>query len=138
MLTRVPHTCYLAAPCVRHPRAGHLHDPARVERRPVNRSRSLPPSSLTYSYIRPLPPPPLPIPCLQRRVRDPRANYLQTLSVLREAKACGVYTKSSIMLGLGESDDEVVDTMLDLKVRRWGGKDGGWVTGRRGARAQGG
>jgi len=52
---------------------------------------------------------------LQRRVRDPRANYLQSLEVLREAKACGVYTKSSIMLGLGETDDEIIDTMLDLK-----------------------
>ena len=37
--------------------------------------------------------------------------------MLRAAKACGVYTKSSIMLGLGESDDEIIDTMLDLKVR---------------------
>lgn len=27
-----------------------------------------------------------------------------------------MYTKSSIMLGLGETDDEVIDTMLDLKV----------------------
>lgn len=53
---------------------------------------------------------------LQRRVRDPRAGYLQTLEVLSAAKQCGVYTKSSIMLGLGESDDEVIDTMLDLKA----------------------
>ena len=40
---------------------------------------------------------------------------MQSLAVLREAKACGVYTKSSIMLGLGESDDEIIDTMLDLR-----------------------
>ncbi|GFR46784.1 hypothetical protein Agub_g8415 [Astrephomene gubernaculifera] len=53
---------------------------------------------------------------LQRRVRDPRAGYMQTLAVLRAAKQAGVYTKSSIMLGLGESDEEVVDTMLDLKA----------------------
>jgi lipoic acid synthetase len=52
---------------------------------------------------------------LQRRVRDPRAGYVQSLEVLRAAKACGVYTKSSIMLGLGEADDEVVDTMYDLR-----------------------
>ena len=52
---------------------------------------------------------------LQRRVRDPRAGYMQTLSVLKAAKECGVYTKSSIMLGLGETDDEVIDTMYDLK-----------------------
>lgn len=52
---------------------------------------------------------------LQKRVRDPRAGYLQTLSVLRAAKECGVYTKSSIMLGLGETEDEIIDTMFDLK-----------------------
>jgi len=43
---------------------------------------------------------------------------MQSLDVLRTAKACGVYTKSSLMLGLGESDDEVIDTMLDLKARQ--------------------
>jgi lipoate synthase len=53
--------------------------------------------------------------CLQRRVRDNRASYLQSLDVLRAAKACGVYTKSSIMLGLGETDDEVIDTLVDLR-----------------------
>ena len=52
---------------------------------------------------------------LQRRVRDGRANYLQSLEVLRAAKACGVYTKTSIMLGLGETDDEIVDTLVDLR-----------------------
>lgn len=52
---------------------------------------------------------------LQRRVRDHRAGYYQSLEVLRMAKSAGVHTKSSIMLGLGESDEEVVDTMLDLR-----------------------
>jgi lipoic acid synthetase len=52
---------------------------------------------------------------LQKRVRDPRAGYLQTLNVLKAAKECGVYTKSSIMLGLGETDEEIIDTMFDLK-----------------------
>ncbi|KAL0050757.1 hypothetical protein WJX82_006510 [Trebouxia sp. C0006] len=52
---------------------------------------------------------------LQKRVRDPRAGYFQSLDVLRAAKACGVYTKSSIMLGLGETHDEIIDTMYDLK-----------------------
>lgn len=55
---------------------------------------------------------------VQRRVRDSRAGYIQSMEVLRAAKACGVYTKSSIMLGLGEMDDEIIDTMLDLKVGR--------------------
>ena len=52
---------------------------------------------------------------MQIRVRDSRATYMQSLAVLRAAKDCGVYTKSSIMLGLGESDDEIIDTMLDLR-----------------------
>lgn len=52
---------------------------------------------------------------LQRRVRDARAGYMQSLAVLKAAKECGVYTKSSIMLGLGETDDEIIDTMFDLK-----------------------
>lgn len=52
---------------------------------------------------------------MQRRVRDSRAGYLQSLEVLRAAKDCGVYTKSSIMLGLGETDEEIVDTLLDLR-----------------------
>lgn len=52
---------------------------------------------------------------LQRRVRDPRAGYFQSLDVLRAARREGVHTKSSIMLGLGEADEEVVDTMLDLR-----------------------
>lgn len=55
---------------------------------------------------------------LQRRVRDPRAGYAQSLDVLRAAKestSSGLYTKSSIMLGLGETDEQVVDTLLDLR-----------------------
>jgi lipoic acid synthetase len=54
---------------------------------------------------------------LQRRVRDPRANYEQTLQVLRWAKAASpnVITKTSIMLGLGETTEEVEQTMLDLR-----------------------
>lgn len=50
-------------------------------------------------------------------VRDRRANYRQTLSVLKEAKNINskIITKSSIMLGLGETDDEVDQTMRDLR-----------------------
>ena len=53
---------------------------------------------------------------VQRRVRDARAGYFQSLEVLRAAKAEGVYTKSSLMLGLGETDDEIIDAMLDLRA----------------------
>lgn len=51
---------------------------------------------------------------VQGRVRDLRATYEQSLAVLKEAKAMGVYTKSSIMLGLGETPEEVEECMLDL------------------------
>jgi len=55
---------------------------------------------------------------LQGSVRDPRANYEQSLFVLRHAKEVrpDVYTKSSIMLGLGETRDEVLETLRDLRA----------------------
>ncbi|XP_047974389.1 lipoyl synthase, chloroplastic-like isoform X2 [Salvia hispanica] len=55
---------------------------------------------------------------LQRIVRDPRAGYEQSLSVLKHAKRDkeGMITKSSIMLGLGESDDELKEAMADLRA----------------------
>jgi lipoic acid synthetase len=61
---------------------------------------------------------------LQRSVRDVRCSYDQSLQVLRHAKtrilARGAHdehhvTKSSIMVGIGETDDEVVETMADLR-----------------------
>jgi len=51
-------------------------------------------------------------------VRDARAKYRQTLAVLQRAKEAqggGMVTKSSVMLGLGESDEEVEQTMSDLR-----------------------
>jgi len=55
---------------------------------------------------------------LQAFVRDPRANYRQSLDVLKRAKECtsGVLTKTSLMLGLGETDDEILQTMKDLRA----------------------
>jgi lipoic acid synthetase len=60
---------------------------------------------------------------LQPFVRDKRANYAQSLGVLAHAKAVGrrasgarLYTKSSIMLGLGETQEEVLATMRDLRA----------------------
>ncbi len=61
---------------------------------------------------------------LQRSVRDVRCSYDQSLRVLRWAKerivsrgddATRRVTKSSIMVGIGETDDEVVETMRDLR-----------------------
>ncbi len=50
-------------------------------------------------------------------VRDPRAGYEQTLKVLEHAKRYkpSVLTKTSLMLGLGEADDEIIETMDDLR-----------------------
>lgn len=55
---------------------------------------------------------------LQKYVRDPRAGYQQSLSTLKHAKEVNpsLYTKTSIMLGLGETDDEVIQTMKDLRA----------------------
>jgi lipoyl synthase len=55
---------------------------------------------------------------LTHPVRDPRAGYEQTIAVLRAAKVHRpeVLTKTSLMLGLGESDEEIRDTMKDLRA----------------------
>lgn len=54
---------------------------------------------------------------LQLLVRDPRANYKQSLEVLRHVKRIepSMVTKSSLMLGLGESDEEVLQALKDLR-----------------------
>lgn len=55
---------------------------------------------------------------LTHPVRDPRAGYEQTLGVLAHAKRFKpeVLTKTSLMLGLGETDDEILETMDDLRA----------------------
>lgn len=72
---------------------------------------------------------------LTKFVRDGRATYAQTLRVLENAKKLvaenaslkkiysnkiytnqSLYTKSSIMLGLGETEEEIVQTMRDLRA----------------------
>ena len=55
---------------------------------------------------------------LTHPVRDPRAGYEQTLAVLACAKRHrpAVLTKSSLMLGLGESDAEVDACLRDLRA----------------------
>jgi lipoic acid synthetase len=54
---------------------------------------------------------------LTHPVRDPRASYDQTLRVLAHAKQYRpeVLTKTSIMLGLGETDDEISEALDDLR-----------------------
>ncbi|MEM6337257.1 MAG: lipoyl synthase, partial [Bacteroidota bacterium] len=53
------------------------------------------------------------IPRLYRRVR-PQARYQRSLDVLKMAKDAGLRTKSGIMLGLGEKDEEVLALMDDF------------------------
>jgi len=55
---------------------------------------------------------------LTPRVRDARASYRQSLEVLRLTRAMAdyrIYTKSALMLGLGETLDEVVQTLGDMR-----------------------
>lgn len=57
------------------------------------------------------------VPRLHRRVR-PQARYERSLAVLEQAKRADpeLYTKSSLMLGLGETLDEVVAVLEDLRA----------------------
>jgi lipoyl synthase len=57
------------------------------------------------------------VPSLYRRIR-PGAVYRHSLNILLRAKALspGVFTKSGIMLGLGETEAEVLDVMGDLRA----------------------
>ncbi|HZA65062.1 MAG TPA: lipoyl synthase [Nitrososphaeraceae archaeon] len=57
------------------------------------------------------------VPRLTPKVRDVRASYEQSLLVLKKIKDINslIYTKSSIMLGLGESEEEVIQTIKDLR-----------------------
>ena len=54
---------------------------------------------------------------LSSQVRDPRANYQQSLSVLEFVKKQNpsLYTKSSLMLGLGEKESEILNSLKDLR-----------------------
>ena len=54
---------------------------------------------------------------LTHPVRDPRAGYEQTVNVLKyAAQTSDVITKTSLMLGLGETDDELLECMDDLRA----------------------
>ncbi len=54
------------------------------------------------------------VPRLQRAVR-PSAGYARSLAVLARAKEAGLVTKSGLIVGMGETDDEVVATLADLR-----------------------
>jgi len=56
---------------------------------------------------------------LSPQVRDPRASYDRSLRVLRMARRLGptgLVTKSSVMLGLGETDEELEAALRDLRA----------------------
>ena len=54
---------------------------------------------------------------LTHPIRDPRAGYSKTLQVLKNAKEINpnMITKSSIILGLGEKEEEIYQTFEDLR-----------------------
>jgi lipoyl synthase len=56
------------------------------------------------------------VPRLYRRVRGRKSDYRWTLELLRQVKRlnAGIKTKSGLMLGLGETRDELLDTLADL------------------------
>jgi lipoic acid synthetase len=55
------------------------------------------------------------VPRLQRAVR-PSAGYARSLAVLARAKEAGLVTKSGLIVGMGESDDEVMATLADMRA----------------------
>jgi len=58
------------------------------------------------------------VPRLQRKIRDPRCSFERSEETLRQAKALapGGFTKSSLMVGLGETDDEVLAALERLRA----------------------
>lgn len=57
------------------------------------------------------------VPRLYRRVRGPKSNYRWTLELLRKVKQYDpqIKTKSGLMLGLGETQEEVLECLSDLR-----------------------
>jgi len=53
------------------------------------------------------------VPRLYKTVR-PQAQYMRSLEVIERAKARGFTTKSGVMVGLGETNEEILETMSDL------------------------
>jgi lipoic acid synthetase len=55
---------------------------------------------------------------LQRKIRDPRCSFERSLETLRQAKALRAtsFTKSSLMLGLGETDSEIREALEQLRA----------------------
>ena len=58
------------------------------------------------------------VPRLQRKIRDPRCSFERSLDTLTQAKALSPdgFTKSSLMLGLGETREEVQEVLRSLRA----------------------
>ncbi len=56
------------------------------------------------------------VPSQYRRVR-PQAKYPRTLELLERAKKQGFITKTGLMVGIGETDEELLQTFRDLRAR---------------------
>lgn len=58
------------------------------------------------------------VPRLYRKVRGPKSDYRWTLALIRRVKERNprIRTKSGLMLGLGESRDELLDVLADLRT----------------------
>lgn len=54
------------------------------------------------------------VPRIFKRIR-PAFRYDRSLDVLRQAKSAGLITKSNLILGLGETTDEIVQALQDLR-----------------------
>jgi lipoic acid synthetase len=52
---------------------------------------------------------------LYLRIHRPRSNYARSLAVLKKAKDWGSITKSGLMIGLGETEDDLLQTFKDLR-----------------------
>lgn len=52
---------------------------------------------------------------LYTKINRPPENYSRSLNVLRFAKELGAVTKSGLMIGLGESEEEIIKTFTDLR-----------------------
>jgi lipoic acid synthetase len=57
------------------------------------------------------------VPRLYRRVRGPKSDYRWTLELLAHVKArnAAIKTKSGLMLGLGETREELLECLADLR-----------------------
>lgn len=52
---------------------------------------------------------------LYPKINRPKKNYKRSLELLRQVKDMGIPTKSGLMLGLGEKENDIEQTLIDLR-----------------------